>query len=234
MSMDSRAEMPAGQAAARRAAPGRKRLKSLRETAYDAIRHSIITCELRPGEVLSEAEISASLGLGRTPVHQALARLMVEGLIEVLPRKGVVVRPVSLDEILDIIDVRLINEGYCVRRAAQMADASDIALLERNVEAMKSAMAAADTEELMRLDQEFHVTLSRIARNTILAELLRNLHDRSLRFWFISLRAPDHHERVLMQHEAVLDAIRARDADRAEREMREHIDAFRINLTRQL
>src|SRR6478672_2854970 len=100
----------ASRAAARGDAPA-----SLRDEAYGAIKHRIITCEFRPGEYVNELQLSALLKIGRTPVHQALDRLMVEGMVEVIPRKGVIVRPVSLNEVLQIIEVRLINEPFGAR-----------------------------------------------------------------------------------------------------------------------
>lgn len=214
--------------------PRSKQVLSLRDSAYAAIKHKIITCELKPGEAVSEAALSASLGIGRTPVHQAIDRLMMDGLMDVLPRKGVVVQPVSLDEIFQIVEVRRLNEVFCVRRAAEEAQQSEVAALEKNVEKMRLAANGRRVEAMMALDREFHALLSAAARNRILIELLSNLHDRSARFWFISLRAREHHERVCEQHAAILEGIRAQDPDLAERAMRAHIDAFLANVTRQL
>src|SRR5262245_15095751 len=102
------------------------RPQSLRETASEAIKHRIITCAFRPGEYINELQLSALLKIGRTPVHQALDRLMMEGMVEVIPRKGVIVKPVSLNEVLQIIEVRLINEPYGARLAADHADDTDL------------------------------------------------------------------------------------------------------------
>lgn len=207
---------------------------SLRAAAYEEIKHRIITCQFRPGEVLSEAVVSAELKIGRTPVHQAFDRLMVEGLVDILPRKGIVVRPLSLDEALDIIEVRLINEVHCVRLAAERAQPPVIRMLEDNLQRFAIAVSTRDIAQLMRLDREFHDTLSHAAGNPVLGDLLRNLHNRSLRFWFVSLRAPDHHQRVLTQHSEIVAAIRAHDPEQAAQSMRTHIEAFRANIMRQL
>lgn len=220
--------------AARAARDGLRPRKSLREKAYEAIKQQIITCELRPGEVLSEAAVSAALDIGRTPVHQALDRLMIEGMVDVLPRKGVIVRPLSLDEALEIIDVRLVNETYCVRLAAEHADRTDIAALRTNLDRMKNASRRRDVAEMMQLDRDFHTALSSAGRNTILSDFLGNLHDRAQRFWFVSLRAPDHNDRVCEQHAAIVDAITSHDPDAAAAAMRFHIEAFRTNVTRQI
>src|SRR5262249_60400923 len=77
---------------------------SLREAAYEAIKHRIITCAFRPGEYINELQLSALLKIGRTPVHQALDRLMVEGMVEVIPRNAAIVKPRTLTEVLQIIE----------------------------------------------------------------------------------------------------------------------------------
>lgn len=208
---------------------------SLEDAAYNIIKNRIITCKLRPGTTLSEAALAANIGYGRTPVHQAMTRLMHESLVEILPRKGILVRPVSLDEILEIIEVRLINECSCVRRASKHADTHAIAELEANLWQLKDATKSRDTERLMHLDRDFHIAISSAAGNAVHAQLLRTLHERSLRFWFISLRAaPDHHIRICEQHEAIVNAIIDHDPDDAEVAMREHIEAFRANIMHQI
>lgn len=218
------------------AAPKRRRKEpvvSLREVAYEAIKHRIITCNLKPGEVLSEGLLSDEMNIGRTPVHQAIDRLASEGLIDVIPRKGIMVTPISLHEIFDIIDVRLINEAYCVRQVAKLADAADIKKLETNLNDMWKAAKSRNIEAMMNLDREFHGLLSATSRNTILPDIMGNLHDRSTRLWFISLRSNEHHVRVCEQHAAVIEGIKAHDADAAEQAIRDHIEAFRENITRQ-
>lgn len=215
-------------------AAGGRAAPSLRDKAYKEIKQRIITCDLRPGEVLSEAAISEAIKIGRTPVHQALDRLILEGLVDVMPRKGVIVRPLSLDEVLDIIEVRLINETHCARLAARNSTPQDVERLQSNLKHFALAAKRREIAELMRLDREFHNILSRASHNVVLADLLRNLHDRSLRFWFVSLRAPDHHQRVLEQHADIAMAIRLGHSEDAERAMRSHIDAFRTNVTRQI
>ena len=204
---------------------------SLREAAYDAIKHRIIICAFKPGEYINELQLSSMLKIGRTPVHQALDRLMIEGMVEVIPRKGVIVKPVSLNEVLQIIEVRLINEPFGSRLAAQHANDADLAELADVLKRSKHWASLRNVENMMLLDREFHLLMARAARNDVLIELLRNLHERSLRFWFISLNAPTQYESVLHEHNAILEAVRLRNPDRAEAAMREHIESFRANVT---
>lgn len=216
------------------ATPDRSPPRSLRDEAYETIKARIIMCLYRPGEALSEAAVSSTLGIGRTPVRQAFDRLMRDGLVEVLPRKGIMVRPISQDEIRDMVEVRLLNEGFCARLAAQRATAGDIAALEANVARGVRASAISDVATLMALDREFHAVISAAAGNAILGEILRALHEKAQRIWFVSLRAPEHHNRVVDQHGGIVDAIRSRDPDAAEAAVRAHIQSFADNLKRQL
>ena len=101
-------------------------------------------------------------------------------------------------------------------------------------EVQLNAIGKRDIREMMMLDREFHQLLGDASRNRELAEVLRKLNERSLRFWFISFTTPDHHHSFQRQHEGVFDAIRRRDADAAEGAMREHIEAFRKSVARHL
>lgn len=204
---------------------------SLRDAAYDAIKHRIITCAFKPGEYINELQLSSYLKIGRTPVHQALDRLMIEGMVEVIPRKGVIVKPVSLNEVLQIIEVRLINETYVARLAAEHADDTDVADLDEVLRRAKHWASLRNVENMMLLDREFHLLIARSGKNEVLAELLRSLHERSLRFWFISLNAPRQYENVHKQHDAIFAAIRRHDPDKAEAAMRAHIESFRSNVS---
>ena len=127
-----------------------KGAQSLRDAAYEAIKHRIITCTFRPGEYLNEAFVSASLGIGRTPVHQAIDRLMLEGMVEVMPRKGVIVKPVSLDEIMQIVDVRMINEIYGIRLAAERAEQAEITHLTDILARASQWIEARNSEHAIR------------------------------------------------------------------------------------
>jgi GntR family transcriptional regulator, rspAB operon transcriptional repressor len=208
--------------------------KSLLDRAYNEIKFRIITCRYRPGEVLSEAAISLELKIGRTPIHQAIHRLTMDGLISIMPRKGVMVRAVSMDEAMEIIGVRLNTECYCARLAADRADESELRELQDIVEASAKVTEKRNVEQLMLLDRAFHDTIARMAKNAVLADVLRHLHERSLRFWFISLRDSSHHQDVLAQHRAIVKALQSRNPDAAEAAMRDHILAFQRNVTRQV
>jgi DNA-binding GntR family transcriptional regulator len=204
--------------------------KSLRQKAYEQIKRRIITLEYRPGEYLNEALISEDLKIGRTPLHQALHQLQHEELISIIPRKGLIISPISLDEIINIIDVRVVNEALCVSLAARWAESGDIRALREILDRAEEMIGVRDIEALMNLDHEFHCEISRISRNAVLGNILRSLHVRSLRFWFLSLSTIARLEAVHTEHEAIYAAIAAHDAEKAAEVARIHIEQFRKNI----
>jgi len=208
--------------------------ESLKERAYAEIKHRVITCGFKPGEELSENAVATLLKIGRTPVHQAFDRLHIEGLVDVQPRRGIVVRPINLDEVMEIIEVRLLNECFAVRLAADRASSAEIVAIRQVRLRADQAVTAGDVEHMMLLDRDFHRLIARAAHNTVLADVLLKLHERSLRLWFISLGAPDHQTSVQEQHDQIWQAISHRDPNAAEAAMRAHIDAFRQNVLRHL
>jgi DNA-binding GntR family transcriptional regulator len=201
---------------------------SLVDRAYEEIKHRISTVAYAPGAYLNETIVSQDLQIGRTPVHQALQLLAKEGLVDVVPRKGVFVRPVSLDEITQLLEVRLLTEPFCASLAAQRASRSDLA-------EPKAILAAAQreinrdqsVEMLMLLDRQFHSWITRVAGNAVLADILGQLQDRSARFWFLSLSKGRHRLDVQAEHVEILRAIATRDAELAAQKARDHIESFR-------
>lgn len=200
--------------------------KSLAEQAYAAVKQKIITLQFAPGAYLNVFSIAEMLGIGRTPVHQAVRRLAHEGMIEIMPRKGMIVKPVSLQDVLQIAEVRQVNESHCVRLAAKNAKQKDIAALDRILERAERAAQVGDTEAMMLADRDFHGAISGIAGNRVLADILKNLHERSLRFWFISLHQSTHQKEVVKEHSDIMAAIRNHDPEGAEQAMRRHIESF--------
>lgn len=187
--------------------------------------------EYRPGAFLNAPQIGMQIGVGVTPVNQALNRLVVEGMVELIPRKGAIVRPMSLEEIINIVDVRLMIETHCARLAAARGQDDEVARLSTLLDEAELLLKRRDIEGLMLLDREFHVQISHAARNPVLAEILLHLHERSLRVWFTSLSDDEHLARVQCEHRDIAERLRARDGAGAEAAMRLHIESFRSTIT---
>jgi len=198
----------------------------LRERAYGALRQRINTLYYRPGAYLNETMICTDLGIGRTPVHMALERLALEGLVEILPRKGVIVASISFDEMKQVNETRRLVEPPAAALAARWATDAEV---ERMCDIVRQAREVPmhDTESLMNLDSQLHNTLADATRNRILAAVLKGLHEKSLRNWYISLSDRDQRQRVADEHDELIEAIVARDPDEAQRLMAAHIDSFK-------
>ena len=205
---------------------------SLRLEAYQEIKRRINRLEYRPGAYLNEAQISRQLQIGRTPVHQALDRLMLEGLVQIIPRKGVVVQSISLDEVLQLLEARLVNEVHCIELATERATDAHISALQSLLASAEPLVRARDREKLMNVDREFHRLISDAAGNAIIADILRILHDRSLRFWFIAVGDDLQLRRIAQEHKAIVAAIKQRNRRLAGAAMRKHIASSREHIMR--
>jgi DNA-binding GntR family transcriptional regulator len=202
------------------------------EEAYRTLKWKILSLELEPGSFLNELELTAATGLGRTPVHQALHRLQFDGLVEIRPRKGVVVRKWSPQQIGHLIEARKPVEAAIVRLAAQRATDREIEAAARLLATGRRLILKSDRDGLLQLDQAFHRSLALASRNPVLAEVLESLHQRSTLLWFIPIADRPEYEAVQSQHEAILAAVQARDAAAAAAAMEAHLDGFLQPTTR--
>jgi len=165
--------------------------------------------------------------MGRTPVNQAVHRLATEGLLQIIPRKGVMVSPLSIDDALELIEVRLVNEALCVRLAAARISDAQITTLRQLNQQIARASAAHERETMMLLDREFHQGLAEIAGNRRLTDILSIIHAQAQRFWATTLSSVRHMEEVIAEHEAIISALEQGDVQQAEAATRVHILSFR-------
>jgi DNA-binding GntR family transcriptional regulator len=203
---------------------------SLSKQAYDAIKERIVTLFFSPGQYLNEAAICDVLGLGRTPVHQALQRLQAEGLVEVVPRKGVIIQPDSVGQILDTIDARLVVEVELARRAAEACNESDAAELERALQIAKRKHGGGAIDAFVESDRALHGKIAQMAGNQVLEDFSRTLHERSTRFWYLHLWQTIDTAGSGDQHRTIVNAIKGRNGNAAAAAMRLHIASLREKL----
>jgi len=201
--------------------------ESLAEDVYQVLKWQILTRKIAPGALLTGEEICALVGYGRTPVHQALHRLKYDGLVDILPRKGIVVRTFSVQAINHLIEARLPLEMEMARLAAQRAQPRQIRELRSMLARGRDLLKRGELEGLMALDRQFHRGLAECTGNPVITELLETLHQRSLILWHVSvpIRGPEY-ETVHGEHLQLLERIGAGDADGAARLMRDHLTRF--------
>lgn len=203
------------------------RSPSLNEQAYRAFRHRLITLRYKPGDYLNTAQVMEDLAMGRTPVNQAIHRLATEGLLQIIPRKGVMVAPLSIDDALELIEVRLVNETLCAQLASQKVDEAHIIALRELNQQIAVASEARDREKMMLLDREFHQVLAEIAGNRRLADILSVIHAQAQRFWAMTLSSVSHMDEVIAEHDEIIAALAAGDTQRAAEAARAHIYSFK-------
>lgn len=209
--------------------------QTLVQQAYEQIKENIILLRFLPGQYLNEASICESLGLGRTPVHQALQLLQLEGLIEVLPRKGIIVQPDGANEILKILEARRIVEPPLAEKAAQRIGSGELEKFEIDVllqiaNEPDGAADPADIDAFISNDRRFHCLIGELSGNAILSEFAKTLHERSCRFWYLNIWQTLNVEVSKNMHIDIANAISAADEKKASDSMMAHID----NLTERL
>jgi DNA-binding GntR family transcriptional regulator len=200
--------------------------RSLSDRAYYAIRELIVTLELPPGSVVSERELMERLGLGRTPVREALRDLAREQLLEVYPRRGIFVAGIDVGDIADLSEVRLVIESQAARLAAERLNDADRAATDELLLEIERTAGEDDERRLIELDQRIHRHVYRCTHNPFLEATLERYYVLTLRIWFLALDRVERLDDAIREHRELLEAIRDRDADRAEAVMRRHVEGF--------
>ncbi|QGH64356.1 GntR family transcriptional regulator [Serratia proteamaculans] len=203
---------------------------SLNELAYRRFKQALVTLSYKPGEYLNTAQVMSELDMGRTPINQAIHRLANEGLLQVIPRKGVMVSPLSMDDALELIEVRLANEMLCMRLVSKRITEPQVAALTALNQQIEAASQQRDRIKMMSLDHQFHQQLAQIAGNNMLADILSVLHARAQRFWASTLSREGHMREVIEEHRAIIAALAAQDDDAAANAAEAHILSFRSAL----
>jgi DNA-binding GntR family transcriptional regulator len=190
---------------------------SLTDRAYGDIEEMIVTLRLRPGEVLSETTLSQRLRIGRTPVREALQRLAREGLVTVLPRRGILVSEFNVQSQLRMLEVRREIERLLARSAASRSNGEERRRFAEVARGMREAAQCGDDYAFMRLDREFNGLVAGCARNEFAAKVIALMAGLSRRFWFMHHQQGDDLPVAAARHAAVADAIAAGDAQAAAR-----------------
>jgi len=193
------------------------------ERAHRYLRDAIRAGRLRPGDRLREVDLAATIGLSRTPVREALARLEAEGLIVNDAIRGIVVTELDYSMVTELYGMREVLEGTAARLAAQHASEVEISILDEQCAQYRASLE--DSAEMALRNSQFHETLCYCAHNRYLLKMLNMLHDSLSLLGPTSLTLADRAAETLREHEAIIEAIRRRDPDGAEAAARAHIRA---------
>jgi DNA-binding GntR family transcriptional regulator len=203
---------------------------SLAERAYVDLREEIIDVSLPPGTLLREDELMQRLGVGRTPVREAVQRLQRDGFVTVIPRRGTLVSEISITDLAAIYEVRKQLESWASRLAAERALESDKAQARALLAELEALTAHDDYATLLAVDRRIHRFVYSATKNAFLAETLDQYHNLSLRILHVAMkRYPPLTPRlddVVAEQRTMLDAVCRGDGDTAERVAIAHISTF--------
>lgn len=207
-----------------------KNAKSLEESVFLTLEEEILSGALKRGEGLTETALSTRLGVSRTPLRAALARLAEEGLVEISPNKGAVVVGIGDEELVDIYKIRIRLEGLASAEAARKISKEDLELLRHSVELAEFYIQKRDTEHLKELDSEFHSIIYRASGNRLLCKTLTELHRKIQFYRKRSLGVGERLERSTAEHREILSAIESGNSEAADRLTSAHIEAALNNI----
>jgi DNA-binding GntR family transcriptional regulator len=191
--------------------------------AYERLRAMIIDLRLPPGVMVDELSLAAEIGLGRTPVHEAVARLVIDRLVTVLARRGLMIAPIGLEQVRELFEAREAIECGNAYLAVHHATDADIVELRRLIEAAENAREETDVLRFLEDDQRIHRYLAHSVRNTFLQDAADRILLHNLRFWRFYFRTRHAQAGMLVSHQPLLAALERRDAQGALAAMREHI-----------
>ena len=197
----------------------------LSEQAYFALKEQILEESLVPGSFVSERKLAESLKLSLAPIRRALQRLADEGFLRISPRQGAIVVDMSVEEVLDVYEIRKVLEAFVVRKITGRLSKSQTADLQRNLAAQRAAKREEDLRKTVQLDMDFHCLLCEYSGNREVQRVMQQLRDKVYRIIVRSVRTqPERTWASIDEHDVIADAVVSGDADRAAHWMERHME----------
>jgi len=197
--------------------------KSLGEHVFESLKQAIIQGNITAEEWLVESHIAETLGISRTPVREAIHKLEREGLVERQPRGGFTVLGLNRNDIEETFGIRGVLEGYAARLAAEKHNKAELEPLEKKIEEFQKALNQKKMNDLPAINTEFHDLLYALSKSPKLISIINGLRDQIYRFRKVNLKEEKFAITSNRDHRQMLQSIRKRDAEGAERLTREHI-----------
>lgn len=196
---------------------------SLHGKVYEKIREDILNGKYEQHTELKEAAIGAELGVSRTPVREALRQLELEGLVNMIPNRGAFVNRITEKDVQDIYLIRSMLEGQCARWATEYITEAQLEDLEETLCLSEYHTKKNHIDKLYELDSLFHEQLYAASNSRILKHVLSDFHDYVKQVRRASIASDGRSVKSTEEHRVIFEAIKARDADRAEELAKEHV-----------
>lgn len=194
---------------------------------YDTLRDEILDLVLKPGEPVDEVGLAERFAMSRTPVREALVRLAGDGLVTMLPNRSTVVSQIDFPNLYTFFDALTLMYRVTTRLAAEFHDAADLDAIRARQAVFARTVMAGDTAGMILTNRDFHVAIAEAARNPYYTQLFVRLLDegrRILRLYYYPTFAPQEPHPFILEHEAIIDAIVARDVALCDALARDHAD----------
>lgn len=195
------------------------------DAAYNLLLDRIVDLSIPPGALLNEQSLATDLDYGRTPVREALARLVADRFVTVLPRRGVIVAPITFEDVLAMFEARETIECGIAYIAATRVTEDDLTEMRRLVATADSARLTGDPEQFLLADLAVHTFLVHLIKNPILQEAAERLLAHNLRFWRLYWRDRPVRLEAMLSHAKLIAAVESQDSRTAEEAMRNHLRA---------
>ena len=196
----------------------------LSEKVYRILKARIIKGDLAQGGKLFEAKIAEQLGISRTPVREALRELAAEGFVKMTPNQGMAVSIISIENIREVLQIRAILEGLAARLTAKVINKEEIKELEKYLKKMECYTNKDDILAFSKMDAEFHELILNICGNNRLIQIRKNLSDQTHRYRIRSLSIPGRLKYSLEEHREIVEALKRKDSEQADRSSQKHIE----------
>jgi DNA-binding GntR family transcriptional regulator len=205
---------------------------SIREKVYKVIRNDILESRIPPGARMIETQLAKQINTSRTPVREALHMLEMEGLLEAIPRVGYRVKQIDWNELVEITEIRTVNEILAARWAMKRITPEDILALEKNLLVAETEIRQGNPRSFVERDAEFHEILVRASGSKRLLELCQLLRRHMLRYRIEALYLPETGLRAIGEHRRILECMRAMDEKGVETAIREHLEQAKREIQR--
>lgn len=203
---------------------------SLTEQAFKLLHHEIITCTLPPGSDISEAELAERLQMSKTPIREALGRLRNGGFVEAFPRRGYRIAPITLADMNDLFELRIILEGGAAALAATRISDAQLDDLETLADAAYQVGETTSLEQFINANRHFHMAIATATGHERLSGLVEHNLDELERFFYIGARSRDVNPETRADHLRIVDVLRKRDPEAARAILVAHNQATRSGL----
>ena len=204
--------------------------RTLHDEVLERLRDMIIEGRLAPGQRINEGQVGAQLGVSRTPLREAIKTLASEGLVEILPAKGAIVRKFSARDLADILEVIKSLEQLGGRIACAQASDATIEAIHKMHQDMLALYAARDRLDYFKLNQAIHSAIVAASGNAVLAEMHTTLQARIKRLRFVGNEGPEKWAGAVAEHEDMMAALLKRDADALSEAIGRHMDTTLVRV----